>query len=149
MHVDHHLPVHVAHAMEDAVAQDARIIDHAVDLAEVLDRGLDHALRARRIGDAVAVGHGLAAESRDLLANLLRRSRAAAALAVHCAAEIVDDHVGAFPGRQQRHLAADAAARAGDQDGFALQHVRHDSKLPFVFRSGDWPGAGHDATSAH
>ena len=125
MHVDHHLPVDMAHAMEDAVAQDAGIVDDAVDPAEVLDRGLDHALGAGRIGDAVAVGHGLAAGRLDLVADLLGRRRAAAAFAVDRAAEVVDHDAGAFPGGQQRHLAADAAARAGDQHDLVLQHVGH------------------------
>ena len=50
MHIDHHLPVHVAHAVEDAVAQDAGVVDHAIDAAEILDRSLDHALGAGGIG---------------------------------------------------------------------------------------------------
>ena len=48
-----------------------------------------------------------------------------AALAVDRAAQIVDHDLGAFLGRQQRHLAADAAARAGHQHDLVLQHVRH------------------------
>ena len=55
------LEVDDAHAMEDAVAQDAGVVDDAVDAAEVVDRRLDDAFGAGRIGDAVAVGDGLAA----------------------------------------------------------------------------------------
>jgi hypothetical protein len=40
----------MAHAVEDAVAQDAGIVDHAVDAAEILHGRLDHALGAGRIG---------------------------------------------------------------------------------------------------
>ena len=51
-------------------------------------------------------------------------SSAGAALgarAVGGAAGIVDHDLGAFRGAQQRDLAADAAARAGDDDDFAVE----------------------------
>ena len=42
-------------------------------------------------------------------------------VAVGGAAGIVDHDLGAFGGAEQRDLAADAAARAGDDDDFVLQ----------------------------
>ena len=71
------------------------------------------------------LGTALPPAARDLVADLLRRRGAARALAVDRAAEVVDHHLGAFPGGQQRHLAADAAAGAGHQHDLVLQHVGH------------------------
>src|SRR5260370_40121700 len=52
MDLDHHLPVDMRHAVEDPVAQDAGVVDDAVDTAEGLERGADDALGAGGGGDA-------------------------------------------------------------------------------------------------
>src|SRR4029077_21153287 len=96
---------------------------------------------SRRISDAVAVGHRLAAGRRDLVADLLGRRGAAAALAVDGAAQVVHHHPGAFPGGQQRHLAADAAAGTGDQHDLVLQHVGHLS-LPLSYYGSSFGARG-------
>ena len=84
-----------------------------VEAAEGVDGRLDEALGAVPVADVVAVGDGLAAHGLDLVDDLLRRALVGA-LAVHRAAEVVDDDLGAVVGQQQRVLAADAAAGAGD-----------------------------------
>ena len=126
MHLDDRVPIDRAHAVEDAVAQDAGVVDHAVDAAEVVDRRLDDALGALRVGDAVAVRHGDAAGLVDLGDDLIG-DRDVGALALGRAAEIVDHHLGALGGRQQRDLAADAPPRAGDDDHLPINAlVGHD-----------------------
>src|SRR6185295_18545350 len=39
-------------------------------------------------------------------------------------ADIVDQHFGAGRGHRQREIAADAAARPGDEDGFTLERLQ-------------------------
>ena len=99
--------------MIDAVAQDAGVVDEHVQVAERVDRLLHEALRAVPVGDVLAVDDRLAAQRLDLVDHLHRRARVAA-VAVHVAAEIVDDDLGALAREQQRVLAAEAAPRAGD-----------------------------------
>ena len=62
-------------------------------------------------------------EALDLVDHLLGR-RAVVARAVDGPAEVVHDHLGALLGEQQRVLAADAAARPGD-DGDAPVERSH------------------------
>ena len=85
--------------------------------------GVDQALAALPVGHVVGVGDGLAAHGLDLVDDLLG-GRAVVARAVDGAAEVVDDDLGALGGEQQRVLAADAAARAGD-DGDASVECSH------------------------
>ena len=126
VHLDDGVPVDRAHAVEDAVAQDAGVVDHAVDAAEVVDRRLDDALGALRVGDAVAVGHRRAAGLLDLADHLIR-DRDVGALALGRAAEIVDHHLGALGGGQHGDLPPDAPPRAGDDDDLTVYAlVGHD-----------------------
>ena len=71
------------------------------------------------IGDAVGVGERRAAGGLDLRDHRLGRAPARA-FAADLAAQIVDHQLGALGRQQQRHLAADAAARARDQGHLAL-----------------------------
>ena len=79
----------------------------------------------------VAVGDSLAAHGVDLVHDLLGR-RDVAPGAVGRAPEIVDDDLGALGGEQERVLAADAPACAGDDrhPSVAERPLRH----PFVVR---------------
>src|SRR5262249_22017932 len=118
MHLDDGIPVDHAHAMEDAVAQDAGIVDHAVDAAEGVDRRLDDALGPLRIGDAVAVGDGVAPGAAHLARPLIGNA-AIGPFSVGGAAEIIDDDARTLGGGQQGDLPAYAAARSGDDDYFS------------------------------
>src|SRR5262249_46729963 len=101
-------------------AQDAGVVDDAVDAPEGLDRRLDDAFGRERIGDAMAVGRRRAPGLGDLRDDLLRDARVAA-LAIRRAAEIVDHHLGALRRGEQRDLAPDAAPRAVEDDAFAFK----------------------------
>src|SRR5262249_27856864 len=89
MDLDDEVPIDGRHAMEDAVAQNAGIVDDGVDAAESVERGANDALRAGGLGDAVGIGGGSAARRADLLDDALRRTDVAAALAIGGAAQIV------------------------------------------------------------
>ncbi len=75
--------------------------------------------------DVLAVDDGLAAHRLDLFDDLHRGARIAA-VAVHVAAEVVDDDLGAFAREQQRVLTAETARRAGD-DRYASVECTHAS----------------------
>src|SRR5262249_56218540 len=96
VHVDHHFPVDVGHAVENAVAQDAGVVDDAVDAAEVLERGPDHALGAGRIRHAVGIRGGAAAGAADLADDRFGRT-GLRALAFGLAAATVYHHPPPFP----------------------------------------------------
>ena len=75
---------------------------------------LIEALAALPVGDVVGVGDGLAAHGLDLVDDLLAPAVRSSPDAVDGAAEVVDDDLGALRREQQRVLAADAPAGAGD-----------------------------------
>ena len=128
MHVDHHLPVDMRHAMEDAVAQDAGVVDDAIDAAELLDRGLDHTFGAGRIGDAVGAGDGAPARGADLADHGFGRP-GVDALAFGRAAQIVDHDRRPLVGGKPRDIAADAATSARHQHDLAFE-TPHGSSSP-------------------
>ena len=129
------------HVVERLVPQDAGVVDHDVDGAERVDRGLHDGLAALGRGHAVGVGHRLAAEVVDLLGGLVGRALLAA-VAADRAAEVVDDDPGAAPGELEGVLAAEAAARAGDDRDLAVvADVCH--VLPrFVVEMSGWGSRG-------
>mgnify|MGYP000542407029 CR=1 FL=1 len=120
VHLDDGLERFHAHLVEDHVAQDAGIIDDAVEPAEMIGRGLDDLAGGDRFRHRLEIGNGRPAALLDLLDHLLggRRVRAGA---VGRSAGIVDHDLGAFRRAQERDLAPDAAACAGDDDDLVLQ----------------------------
>src|SRR5690606_4184102 len=131
MHFDDLIEVHDRHTVEDAVAQDAGVVDHAVDALEVVERALDDLFRALRFGNALEVGDRLATGLADLVYDLLSGLLARRALAVHRSAEVIDDDTRAFLGRQHRHASTDTAACTGDDDDFTFQAASH-GRSPFL-----------------
>ncbi len=129
VHLEHGVPVLERHLVERAVAQDARVADHAVDLAELVDRGLDDVLGALGLGHGVVVGDRAAAGVLDLLDHLVGHGRSGAG-AVAGTAEVVDDDAGALLGERQRILASESASGPGDDDD-AVLHSWHE--VPFCW----------------
>ena len=84
--------------------RDADVVEEDVESAELLDRGGDHAGDLLVLGDVALDLDGDAARRLDLADGLLRP----------VAAEIGDDHLGAFLGEAQRGRAPDAGAGPGD-----------------------------------
>ncbi|MGY3360546.1 hypothetical protein ACVWZK_007209 [Bradyrhizobium sp. GM0.4] len=120
MHLDDGLERFHAHLVEDHVAQDAGIVDHAVEPAEMIGRGLHDLAGGDGFGHRLEIGDGGAAALLDLLDHFLG-GRGAGASAVRGDAGIVDDDLGALAGAEQRDFAPDAAACAGDDDDLVLQ----------------------------
>ena len=81
MHVNDLVPIVLAHVEEKAVAQDAGVVDDAIEPTVGVHRQLHHARSGVPVGHAVAVGNGLAASGGDLIDHLLGPF-AVAALAV-------------------------------------------------------------------
>ena len=109
-----------AHAVEDAVAQDAGIVDHAVELPKVSSAVLT--IRLAGTASATLSKFATAVPPRFLISSTTSSAgRGVRALAVGGDAGIVDHDLGALGRAQQRDLAPDAAPRAGDDDGFAFQ----------------------------
>ena len=131
MHLDHRVPIDGAHAVEDTVTQDAGVVHHTVDAAEVIDGRLDNALGSLRLGDAVAVGHRHAAGLADLVGDGLCHAEVAA-IAVGRAAEVVDNNLASLGSREHGNLAANAATRARNHNDFALNALARHSTSPHV-----------------
>ena len=126
MHLHHRVPFLGRHVVEHAVAQDAGVVHHHVDAAEIVDRGLHDLLRVLPLGDAVGVRHraALAVRLGDLGHHLLRRADIVA-LAGHRGADVVHHDLGAVRRQADRGRAADAAPRAGHDGDLAVQHSSH------------------------
>ena len=124
MHVDHVRPVRPAHAVEDAVAQNAGIVDEDIDAAEGIERRLDDLVGIAGLADRQRRGDRFAAGFLDLVDDGLRRAGIGAG-AVEARADIADDDAGAFLRHQERDAAPDAAPRAGDDGDFAGDDIRH------------------------
>src|ERR1700736_1661618 len=120
MDAEDRVEVLLAHVEDHAVAQDSGVVDHDVELAEVVQRALDDALGGLEIADALEVGARFAAEAADFFDPFLRR-RARLAGPVEVAAEIVDHDLGSLPGQQQRFFAADTASGARDDRDFPIK----------------------------
>ena len=110
------------HLVEHAVAQDAGRVDHRVQAAEAR-RAPARAMSftASQSVTLLELETACAAGGADLLGHRLGRTRRALVAAALAAAEVVDQHLGAFARRDQRALAPDAVAGAGDQHHPAVQ----------------------------
>src|SRR5260370_7247366 len=75
MHLDDGFEGVDAHAMEDRVAQDAGIVDDAVELAEAVDRHLDDLAGGNGFGDGLEIPHPTAPPPLFFLPPLLRPPR--------------------------------------------------------------------------
>ena len=98
---------------EGLVAQDARVVHDDVDLAEVVERGLDDRLATFGRCDRIVVSDRRAAGFGDLLHDLVGHA-ATGARAVCRTAEIVDDDLAAALCELEGIGLAEATAGAGD-----------------------------------
>ena len=123
--VDDVRPVRPAHAVEDAVAQDAGIVDQDVDAAEGVERRSARSCR-HCAGSLIDSVEAIASPPAclDLVDHVVRRPGIGAG-AVEARADIADDDAGALLRHQQRNAAPDAASRAGDDGDFTGDDVRH------------------------
>ena len=115
LQVDPHdlVPLRFGHVDDDAVAQDPGVVDKDVEVAERLDGAVDQLLGTVPVGDVVAVGDRLTTSRADLLHDLVGRSSVDATPVVG-PAQVVDHHLRALGGEQQRVLAPQASPGPGD-----------------------------------
>src|SRR6202012_4739993 len=89
-----------AHAVEDRVAQDTGVVDHAVELAKTVDGHLDDPARRDRLGNRLEIRPRRAPALTDFLDDFFGR-RGAVARTVGRTAGIVDNDLGAFGRAEQ------------------------------------------------
>src|SRR5690606_13226704 len=120
--------------VERLVAQDAGVVDHDVDAAERVERALHDRGAALGRGDAVGVGHRLAAERLDLADDLRGRAGGGAGPG-DGTAEIVDDDTRS-PGRELERVGPpEASTGSRDDRNLAVEsELRHvvDTSAPIV-----------------
>ena len=121
---DHGVEVFLGHVEDRRVAQEAGVVDEDVEIAQGVERGLDHRLRVVPIGDVAEVRHGLAALLADLLHHRAR-GRFVAAAAVAARPEIVDDDARALARERQRLDAAEPVRGARDDRDLAFEIAEH------------------------
>jgi hypothetical protein len=119
----HQLEVLVGHLEEALVAHDARVADHRVDPAELVDALRDQLLGALARADVGAARDGAAARAADLADHLLRLF----------AVDVVHDDARALRAEREAMSATDAAAAAGHDRGLALEDA-HLRNLPIAGR---------------
>ena len=128
MNLDDRIPLVLGHVGHHAIAQNAGIVDQNVELAELVDSLVDHALRPVPTADVVAVHNRLATFGNDFVGDLLCQRRIAAA-AIDLGTNVVDDDLGAVPRQHQGMLAAEAARGTRDNGNPILTKPTH-SILP-------------------
>ena len=122
------VPVLLGGVGEGLVAQDAGVADQDVDLAEIIQGGLEDVLAALDGRDVVGVGRGPAAGRDDVVDHLLRRAPVRAR-AVARSAQVVDDDRRAFLGEQLGVGLAQPVPCARNDGDFSVQqtHARSSS----------------------
>ncbi len=74
MHLEHRIPFIGTHFVKQAVAQNAGIVDHAIDTTERVHCRLDDACRTAGVGHAIGIGNRLTTGGDDFIYHLLRRA---------------------------------------------------------------------------
>ena len=116
---DHVVPLLFGHVEYHPVSEDAGAGDHDVQLAEVVNGGLDYVLASGHGDNRVGVGHGLAPRGLDLRDHAFGQGVVrAGAVDIHSG---VDHHyLRALFSHKLGDAGADAPARAGDDRYFAF-----------------------------
>src|SRR5581483_3507574 len=120
--VDRHdrVPEFGCHLGEALVPDDPGVVHDNVDATEGVESRLHDGGGAIVGADGVGVRDGFAAGGDDFVDHLLGWS-SRSAVPVHRSAEVVDDDFGAAGREEQRVLAAEAAAGAGDHGDSAFE----------------------------
>ena len=130
------VPFVLCHVEHHAVAQDSGGRYDDVELAVVVERGLDDVLSTLHRGDGIVVGNGLAAGVLYLVNDLVS-GRVGHPGAVNCAAAVVHDDLRAFSGEQLGYAATYASPGAGNDGNFVFKHISHKSGLPYGYEDGN------------
>jgi hypothetical protein len=109
-----------AHAMEDRIPQNAGVVYDPIELAVGVDRHLDDFTRGQSFCDDFEIRDRSAPALFDLVDDFFGRCRAIART-VRVNAGIIYDNFGALCGAEKCDLAADATARARNDDDLVGQ----------------------------
>jgi hypothetical protein len=104
-----------AHAMEDRIPQDAGVVYDPIELAVGIDRHLDDFTRGQSFSDGFEIRNRSAPALLDLVDDFFGRCRTIART-VRVNAGVIYNNFGTLGGTEKGDLAADAAARASDDD---------------------------------
>ena len=121
---NHVVPLLLAHVKNHAVAENAVAGYHRVQLAVVVNGGLDDGLTALHGGYRLLAGHGLAAGLANLRRHLLGDGLVGAA-AVQVGAGVNYHYFGALGGHLQGHALANAASGAGYDCYLVFKKIGH------------------------
>jgi len=129
LHVDadHRVPHVFRHLHDHAVAGEARVVHHDVQIAEGVDRAAHDALGVVPVRDVSERSHGLAAEGFDFLDYSLGGLFARAA-AIGLGPKVIDDDARPVSRQLQRFDAPQSLAGAGDDSDLSVQNS-HDLLL--------------------
>ena len=106
------VPFLLCHVEDHAVSQDTGDTDQDVDLAKVVDAGLDDVLATFHGGDGVIAGHGVSASCLDFVHYFVSRALVTAGAVQGCS-EVGDDDTSAVGGEGLGNAPTDAPAGAG------------------------------------
>ncbi len=109
MHTNDRIPLFLAHVGERPIAQNPRIVDENIELAEIFNGARDHVPSLRPVGHIVAACQRVLSECTDLVDNMVGRGRIPAS-PVEIAAHVVDQDPGAMPRQGDGMGAAKPAA---------------------------------------
>ena len=110
VHTDDVVPLLVGEVEQHPVARHPGVVHHDVEGAEAVDRGRQHGVGGRPLGD-VAGGHdGLAATATDLLGHAVRGT-----------GEVVEHEPGARVGQGERLGSSETGAGTGDHGDPAVE----------------------------
>src|SRR3990170_3836462 len=123
---DHLLPLLDTHPADGTVAVDAGVVDQDVDAAELLDRGVDHALDVIRVGDSRLNSDRLLPLVLELCQQLLR---------LLLALEVVDHDLAAVVRQLAHDGAAEPAGATGDDGDLIVVQTGHRLTSLWLFRS--------------
>src|SRR5579885_3723270 len=124
MHGNHLAPIRPAHAMKNAIAQDAGIVHQYVDAAEGIECGGDDLVGIARLADRQRRSDGFAAGLDYFFDDGMRRSSVRAGT-VEARTDVADDNACAFLRHEECNALADAPPGAGDDGNFAGDNVGH------------------------
>ena len=122
VNLDDSVPLVHAHFVEEAITQNACVVNHHVDATKGVERGLNDSTSARYFAHAVGVGNRFTTQRFDLVHDRLRR---ACVVSFTCdrSTYVIDHDFGTFSRHGQSDVPANATACTGHHHNFARHHA--------------------------
>ena len=115
------VPFVFGHVEDHALTQNAVGADQNVEAAELVNRGLDHALGGIHVGDIADKGDGFAAGIADFVNDRFDFGGVHAEASFDVEAGVGDDDFGALLAEDAAEIGADAASPTGDDADPSLE----------------------------